>query len=338
MDSSTLPAGPNPSLITTPLIVVTVVFPIISAVAICLRVVARRRSKQPFYADDYFILASWFLSLALSILIWVYAGKSGVDYYNVNFLMGTEYSLELVYISSVYVQWPLAAVKISILLFYKRIFATRVFRRYVWAAIALITTWCILFFLLVLAQIDPIAFPLTAVSLRFNDTAFGLAQVATSFALDILVLCLPLPVISRLNMKTRRKMALILIFWLGAFCAVAAIVRTVLLDQSIREVIASNAYQRVSNQSKQYIFLVVEPNTSILAASLPTYGPLFSGGRTPESLFRSFRSFFSIRSGNRKSQKNLNSLSLNKPTWQSLAETESQHRSVSLVPPTCMMY
>ncbi len=153
--------------------------------------------------------------------------------------------MQLVYISSVYVQWPLATVKIGVLLFYKRIFATRVFRRFVWAAIAIVTTWGILFFLLVLAQIDPIAFPLTAVSLRFNDTAFGLAQVASSFALDVLVLCLPLPVISRLNMKTRRKLALILIFWLGAFCVVASIVRTVLLDQSIQEVVASDAYQRV---------------------------------------------------------------------------------------------
>jgi hypothetical protein len=94
MDTTT--AGPNPSLITTALIVVTVVFPIISAVAIWLRVVARRRSKQPFYADDYFIFASWFLSLALSILVWVYAGKSGVNYYNVDFLTGTEASLEVI--------------------------------------------------------------------------------------------------------------------------------------------------------------------------------------------------------------------------------------------------
>ncbi len=96
MDSTTPPAARNPSLITTPLIVVTVVFPIIAAVAIWLRVVARRRAKQPFYADDYFVLASWFLSLALSILVWVYAGKSGVNYYNVDFLTGTEDSLEVI--------------------------------------------------------------------------------------------------------------------------------------------------------------------------------------------------------------------------------------------------
>ncbi|KAK9772826.1 putative Integral membrane protein [Seiridium cardinale] len=294
MDQTT--TAQNPSLITTALIVVTAVFPIISAISIGLRILARRQSKQKFYADDYCIFASWFLTLPLSILAWVYASRSGVNYYNVDFLTGTEDSLELIYLSSVYVQWPLAAVKIGVLLFYKRIFTTPIFRTVVWCAIALIATWGIVFFILVLIQIDPVAFPLTQVSLRFNDTAFGLAQVATSFTLDIIVLCLPLPVISRLNMKRQRKLAIILIFWLGAFCAVAAIVRTVLLNDSIREVISSSAYQRVSNQSKQYIFLVIEPNCSILAASLPTYGPLFTGGRAPESFIRSLRSVFSIRS------------------------------------------
>ncbi|ETS76589.1 hypothetical protein PFICI_11976 [Pestalotiopsis fici W106-1] len=307
MDSATVPTQ-SPSLITTALVVVTILFPIISAVAIWLRVVARLQSKQPFYADDYCIFVSWWLSLALSILVWIYAGKSGINFYNVDFLTGTEASLELIYISSVYVQWPLAVVKISVLLFYKRIFSTPIFKTVCWCAIGLIGTWGILFFILVLVQIDPVAFPLTQVSLRFNDTAFGLAQVATSFTLDIIVLCLPIPIIIGLNMKRQRKLALVLIFWLGAFCAVAAIVRTVLLEQSIREVIGSNDYARVSNQSKQYIFLIIEPNCSILAASLPTYGPLFSGGGGMESIFRSLRSVFSLqsyRSGSKSSSRRM---------------------------------
>jgi hypothetical protein len=44
----------------------------------------------------------------------------------------------------------------------------------------------------------------------------GLAQVGTSIALDVIVLTLPLPVIYRLNMKRTRKIAVALIFWLGA--------------------------------------------------------------------------------------------------------------------------
>ncbi|KAF7905076.1 uncharacterized protein EAF01_005597 [Botrytis porri] len=327
MDQTT--STKSPSLVTTALIIVTIIFPIISAVAIWLRVLARLKSKQPFLADDHFIFISWFLSLALSILVWVYASKSGINYYNVDFVTGTEASLELVYISSVYIQWPLATVKIGVLLFYKRIFVTPLFKTIVWCAIGLISVWCFLFFMLVLFQIDPVAFPLTKVSLRFNDTAFGLAQVATSFTLDILVLCLPIPAISRLNMKRNRKMAIIMIFWLGAFCAVASIVRTVLLRESIQEVISSNAYARVANQSKQYIFLVVEPNVSILAASLPTYGPLFTSGKGLESFFRSARSFFSLsgRGSGGRSHRIYESSTSNDPNKNQFTESQVElHR------------
>jgi hypothetical protein len=52
------------------------------------------------------------------------------------------------------------------------------------------------------------------------------------------------------------------------------------------------------SQAKQFIFLIIEPNCSIIAACLPTYGPLFSswGGRAPESIVRSVRSILSLGS------------------------------------------
>ncbi|KAK3942830.1 hypothetical protein QBC46DRAFT_308347 [Diplogelasinospora grovesii] len=331
-----LPPPPYPSLITTALIVVSAVFPVVSAISILLRVAARYKSRHGLHADDYWIIGSWFLTLPLSILVWVYAGKSGINYYNVDFLTGTEASLELIFISSCYVQFPLAAVKIAVLLFYKRIFTTPVFKTCIWFAIGIITLWGFIFFFLVLLEIDPVAFPLTAVALRLDSTAIGLAQVASSFTLDIIVLCLPLPVISRLNMKSKRKFAVAMIFWLGAFCVVTAIVRTVLLDQSIREVVGSTSYDHVASQSKQYIFMVLEPNCSILAACMPTYGPLMAGGRGPESIIRSVRSIFSLRSvgsgGSRPSRRNYVESTSNMPRGSSAAESQVELQGVETWP------
>jgi len=123
------------------------------------------------------------------------------------------------------VQFPLAAVKIAVLLFYKRIFSTTIFKTVVWCSIAVVSVWAILFFLLLLLEIEPVSFPLTQVALKFDTSALGLAQVASSFVLDLVVLCLPLPLIFRLKMQPNRRVALALIFWMGAFCVVAAIVR-----------------------------------------------------------------------------------------------------------------
>lgn len=51
---------------------------------------------------------------------------------------------------------------------------------------------------------------------RFDSVALGFAQVGTSIALDFTVLCLPLPILSRLHLQRKRKWAVIAIFWLGS--------------------------------------------------------------------------------------------------------------------------
>ena len=48
-----------PSLITTPLLVVSVIFPLLALIAILFRCKARRIAGQPLQADDWWTVASW---------------------------------------------------------------------------------------------------------------------------------------------------------------------------------------------------------------------------------------------------------------------------------------
>ncbi|KAF6222571.1 hypothetical protein HO133_000616 [Letharia lupina] len=182
-----------PALITTALVIVAVVFPILSLIAIFFRDKARRVAKQPFQVDDYWIVLSWL---------------------------------------------PLSAVKISILLFYKRIFTTPKFKLAVRITIPFIVAWGAIFFVLGLIQGDPISASWMPGEghLRWDSTALGLAQVGSSVALDFIILCFPIPVIFGLHMRTQRKVAIALIFWVGGFCCIAAIVRLVFINQSVRQV------------------------------------------------------------------------------------------------------
>ncbi|CAG9946710.1 unnamed protein product [Clonostachys rosea f. rosea IK726] len=293
-------AAPVPSVITTALVVVSVLFPVLSLIAITLRVIASRRSRQALYWSDGWIFVSFCFTLALSVMVWVFASLSGIDYYNIDPLAGTSYSLEIVFLSSCLIQFPLAAVKISILLFYKRIFVRKWFHKILWITIGLISVWCFVFFFLVLTQVDPISQSWKGGRLRYDSAALGLAQVGTSISLDFLVLCLPLPVISTLQMAKKRKIAVGMIFWLGGFCCIAAIIRLVFLHQSIHGVLG--AENNIFLQSKQFIFMIIEPNCSIIAACLPCYGPLVSGGHSLGSIFNSIRSMFSLRSGSGSKQ------------------------------------
>ncbi|KAI1145081.1 hypothetical protein F4825DRAFT_457867 [Nemania diffusa] len=129
---------------------------------------------------------------------------------------------------------------------------------------------------------------------RLDPTIVGYTQVGSSLVLDVVILCFPLPVISRLHMPLRRKIAVVGIFWLGIFCCVAAAVRLALVHRVLTNVLTTGT--QVYLQSLQFVFLMLEPHISITAACLPCYGPLLEGGRSPESLVRSVRSIISLAS------------------------------------------
>ncbi|KAI0847852.1 hypothetical protein F5Y00DRAFT_263025 [Daldinia vernicosa] len=284
------------TLVTKPLIIVSVIIPLLSLGAIYLRFKSRKMAQMLLQADDWWIIASWIFALSLSINSWVFGAIAGIDYYKIDPAIGTTDSLKCILISSCLVQPALTVVKIAILLFYKRVFSSNDrFRVAVWIAIVIVSCWGILFFFLVLLETDPVSGSWTGKGhARFSPTPLALAQVGTSIGLDVAVLCLPLPVIYRLHMPTRKKIFVGLIFWLGAFCCVAAIVRLVLVSQSLNQVHKSRS--AVYTQSVQFVFMILEPNCSIIAACLPCYGPLVAGGRAPESIVRSVRSAFSLRS------------------------------------------
>ncbi|KAI0444320.1 hypothetical protein F4803DRAFT_512124 [Xylaria telfairii] len=270
----------SPSAITTGLIVVSIIFPFISAIAIILRFQAQRLNPRPLIAEDFWFVLSWLSCLSLSILVWVYSKKIGINYYTVDPETGIKLSLQLIFLGTILVQLPLSSVKIAILLFYKRIFTTRTFAICVWITITLISIWGVLFAILELFQIDPISLELIVhARLRFDSTALGLAQVGSSIALDVLVLCFPVPLIFRLHMSQKRRWQLFLVFWLGLFCVIAAVVRLILLYKNLHDITTNRSL--IYLQDTIFIFKVIEPNASIFAACLPTYGPLIKGWSAP---------------------------------------------------------
>ena len=86
---------------------------------------------------------------------------------------------------------------------------------------------------------------------RFGPSKLGLAQVESSIALDAIVLCFPLPVISTLRLERKKKWAIGFIFWLGSLCVVAATVRLVLLHQVLHKTYDAGGF----NQICKFFFL-----------------------------------------------------------------------------------
>lgn len=94
--------------------------------------------------------------------------------------------------------------------------------------------------------------------------------------------------IKSLHVNTKQKISILGIFWLGGFVCVSAIIRFVFLVKSINRLadLGQNQYNSIT---VAFIWAEVEPNTSVVAACLPTYGPLFKEGTFFPSIVRSVR-------------------------------------------------
>lgn len=108
--------------------------------------------------------------------------------------------------------------KISIVLFYIRLFPTTGFKRAGWISIAIVSAWGIATFLDNAFQCIPANFFWDKTIKGGKCKEIGpvaIANGATSTACDILILVLPMPMIWNLQIDLRKRVALMAIFALG---------------------------------------------------------------------------------------------------------------------------
>ena len=112
----------------------------------------------------------------------------------------------------------LVCIKTSILLFYMRLFPSKTFKMFAWGNMAYTICWGISAFFVNLTVCTPIAFfydkTIENGHCR-NQAISGTANGALSLLGDVMILCLPIPMIWKLHVNLRRKIALIGVFMLG---------------------------------------------------------------------------------------------------------------------------
>jgi hypothetical protein len=118
---------------------------------------------------------------------------------------------EALYLSSI------ALTKISILLFYLRIFPNPTFRKLVWVAIAYCIGYILSTILALVFQCKPLNLAWTRWDNEhpgqcFNLNLLGWMTAALNIIGDVVVMCLPLHELSKLAMGTRKKAGIMLMF------------------------------------------------------------------------------------------------------------------------------
>ena len=187
-----------------------------------------------------------------------------------------------------------AMMKLSVLFFYRRIFLVQTSARLSNnLMIGLIISWSLAFFFAEVfecgtnpaAQWDPAAGPPKCV----NITAMNFAYAITDVIGDILVVTIPYPCIRKLNMSTREKFGIALIFMLGTLSTVASIIRLYFISVAYTEDYGNMEKNVHAAGTPPAVWSTVEGAVGVLAACLPPLGPLIKRLPSPQSAFLSLR-------------------------------------------------
>ncbi|KAK6811102.1 hypothetical protein RU639_012903 [Aspergillus parasiticus] len=295
---SSAPRASSPSLISTALLAVAIIFPILATLAVALRIWSNTYKAKRLFADDYVIIMALVCAWGVPIDVYVAAGLGGVNESILPPLEAARVFLRALWVEIFPLIASLVLVKVSILLFYRRIFVTRWFQFAVWAYIAILLAWGIACLVAQTVAGNPVtaAFnPLAVNPLRYNYNHFTIAVTGMSMCFDLIVLCFPIPVIHRLMISTRQKVQLAGIFWLGIFCCIASIIRFYYVYTEVYESTSSTGTNRYATVTPGITWGTIEPCTSVIAACLPTYGHLFNASWNIPSWARSLWSHVAKR-------------------------------------------
>ena len=182
--------------------------------------------------------------------------------------------------------------KLSVLLFYKRVFRGDTFNAAVWSMISIVGVWTVAFFFANLLQCYPVwlnweASGAQADSCIKTNTMY-LAQAWTDVLTDLMILSLPVPCIWALQMPAKHKIGVTAIFLLGLLTVLAGIAKLIVFYQIIAKA-AGGDYDLTWYETPAVLWPLVESALGIVGACLPLLRPLFTGTST-KGFMRNLRS------------------------------------------------
>ncbi|CAD6452319.1 1d51a128-50f8-45a5-af4c-dc505450d2dd [Sclerotinia trifoliorum] len=206
-------------------------FVIVSWVAYLLRITSRFISDTNFWWDDYMATAVMIIGIPSSVINvqGLSAHGLGKDIWTLSFkdisdMIRFFYASEILYFAQV------SFVKISILLFFLRLFPERKIRVAIWCTIILNGVILVLFDLLAVFQCRPISFywkrwdnEHVGTCLNINILAFSSA--GQSIVLDIWMLILPLTQLYDLNLHWKKKVGVGAMLGIGILITIVSVLR-----------------------------------------------------------------------------------------------------------------
>ncbi|KAF2867546.1 hypothetical protein BDV95DRAFT_610930 [Massariosphaeria phaeospora] len=241
-----------------------------------LRFAARSKRKLKWEMDDYWMLGAA-LAISADAACYLAAIRFGFGH-SMQTLQPEQLRGFFIIAFTTFLLYGVAvmAVKMSVLLFYRRTFPVENFKKWVWFYGALNIIWFLTITFVSVFQCKPVA-------KAWDDSLEGrcvnylhlfLAIQAANIALDMAILMLPIRVVWNLQISRPKKIGLIGIFALGFLSVIFAIVRLWVL---IRDQFQSD----ITYETDTALWSVVEPAFEIFCACLPCLIPFLKSAKLP---------------------------------------------------------
>lgn len=184
------------------------------------------------------------------------------------------------YINEIFELIAYGTAKLSVIFLYRRIFANNTFRLITTMAITIVTGWLISFFFVIVFQCTPIASQWQNLEIMnqkncVSQQPFYYANSITDLLTDLMVLVLPLPMVARLQMPIKQKLAVTGMFLLGSLvCATSAARLGVFVEHLPR--FAEHLNDITYYNAPLGLWSLIEASLSVVSACLPSLRPLFN--------------------------------------------------------------
>ncbi|CAH0054997.1 unnamed protein product [Clonostachys solani] len=259
-----------------PVLIASGIFIGLQITIVALRLATRLTHRGQLGIDDYLILPALVFSVGICVIAILEVRIGGVGRH-LAVILATDpvaiqnwaklaYSMETTYCAAI------AFPKLSILASYLRIFTTKPFRIAAYCVAAFVSATAIAGIITSLTicstfagRWDTKVFPGNC----RNILAYWKGMSVPNIVSDVVMLVLPMPVIWRLHIERRQKVALMFVFLLGSLGMVASIVRLIVAFR------ITGLQDGTYDSAVLVIWSVVEGACYLIAACLPTLRPLF---------------------------------------------------------------
>lgn len=286
----------------------SILLPLLGIVFVLLRFYARVLQKQSTGIDDWLMLLALALVMGMGVTLIIGVHGKAIAYptpYDGDLTLEekmtivnpiTRLSAKIQYAFATLMILSFGIIKLSITLYYRRIFVGVKGTLFDWitrTAIVIVVLWTIACLLGTLLSCG------THFYANWGSYCGAMTDITNAFVVsdlitDIMILCLPLPVIWNLQMAMRRKLIVIGILATGAVSIVASIIKVIISFEIENEDLSSNVDADLTISTILY-WSLIEGGLAIIAACLPTLRCLISK-LSLSSIVHSVRNALSIGS------------------------------------------